>query len=312
MDDKNAVRAITDRLRVKCLSDLEVFPKFVSIETINRCNAACVMCYVNKWSSLRNPVIDDDLFLKITEEIKCYANWIERVELFGRGEPTLDPKLPERVEILKKAGLRRLLISTNATLLSPDLARTLIKNGLDNFDVSLDSMDRATYEKIRLGLNYDIVLSNIHSLIEIRNTLNPEVVIRIRVVIQECNEKEFSSMAKYWSRYLSKQDSFYGKRIFSVNDGERKISDEDIAYYADKPCVSPFSTIYIRFDGRVGLCDADYKSELIEANIKTSTIKEIWNCAYWNNVRSLHVSNKRNELPLCRGCSIWNRTKVVS
>ena len=61
--------------------NLLIFPKYVEIETVNACNARCPMCTINDWE--RNyPVMRDDVFNKISDEIIDNKEFIKRVEVF--------------------------------------------------------------------------------------------------------------------------------------------------------------------------------------------------------------------------------------
>jgi MoaA/NifB/PqqE/SkfB family radical SAM enzyme len=55
----------------------------------------------------------------------------------GLGEPLLHEKFPEMVRLAHRRGLR-MEMTSNATLLTPSLAGSLVEAGLDQFTVSID------------------------------------------------------------------------------------------------------------------------------------------------------------------------------
>lgn len=63
------------------LDELLRFPKYFLIETINVCNARCVMCGID-FDSKKKGIISDELFDKITDEVSQYSDHVEKVMLY--------------------------------------------------------------------------------------------------------------------------------------------------------------------------------------------------------------------------------------
>jgi MoaA/NifB/PqqE/SkfB family radical SAM enzyme len=78
----------------------------------------------------------------------------------GFGEPLYHPEIVEMVSQVKTAGCRVELI-TNGTLLTSQLSRALIDAGLDLLWVSLDGATPESYEDVRLGAEFPLVIKNI-------------------------------------------------------------------------------------------------------------------------------------------------------
>ena len=76
--------------------DLLEFPKYIEVETVNACNARCPMCTINDWE--RNyPVMKDNVWDKISDDIIENKTFIKRVSLYRDGEPLIDKKMPKRI-----------------------------------------------------------------------------------------------------------------------------------------------------------------------------------------------------------------------
>ena len=88
------------------------FPKYIEIETVNACNARCPMCTINDWE--RNyPVMKDDVFNKISDELIEYKKYLKRVSLYRDGEPLIDKKMATRINKFYEAGIKNTSIATN-------------------------------------------------------------------------------------------------------------------------------------------------------------------------------------------------------
>jgi Fe-coproporphyrin III synthase len=102
-----------------------------------RCNLKCVHCYAqaknqffeNELSTAEGKALIDDL-----------AAFGSPVMLFSGGEPLMHPDLPELAEYAVKKGMRA-VISTNGTLITPEMARTLKAIGLSYVGISIDGME---------------------------------------------------------------------------------------------------------------------------------------------------------------------------
>jgi MoaA/NifB/PqqE/SkfB family radical SAM enzyme len=73
---------------------------------------------------------------------------VRRVVLHGIGEPTLNPRLPELVAVVKERGAYA-LFNTNALLLRGRLLSRLIESGLDEVRISVDAATPDTYRRVR-------------------------------------------------------------------------------------------------------------------------------------------------------------------
>jgi len=102
-----------------------------------RCNLKCVHCYAHA----KNIPADNEL---TTEEGKILLDDLAQfgvpVMLFSGGEPLIRKDLPELAAYAVEKGMRA-VISTNGTLITPEMARTLKDIGLSYVGISLDGME---------------------------------------------------------------------------------------------------------------------------------------------------------------------------
>ena len=109
-----------------------------------RCNLHCVHCYSEsrdlayggELSTAEGKALIDDL-----------AGYGSPVLLFSGGEPLMRPDLVELIRHATGRGMRA-VISTNGTLITSDMARTLGGVGLSYVGISIDGL-RATHDRFR-------------------------------------------------------------------------------------------------------------------------------------------------------------------
>ena len=131
----------------KSLKDFSSFPSYIEIETVNACNARCPMCTINDWE--RNyPVMRDDVFNKLSEELIENKKFLKRVSLYRDGEPLIDKKLADRVSKFTDNGILNTSIATNVSLLDEKRSKDLLEAGLGLVIMSIDSLEKDIFEKI--------------------------------------------------------------------------------------------------------------------------------------------------------------------
>jgi len=101
-----------------------------------RCNLKCVHCYAHA----KNIPFDNELSTDQGKElINDLTDFGSPVMLFSGGEPLMRKDLPQLAAYAVEKGMRA-VISTNGTLITPTMARTLKEIGLSYVGISLDGM----------------------------------------------------------------------------------------------------------------------------------------------------------------------------
>jgi radical SAM protein with 4Fe4S-binding SPASM domain len=295
---------ISQRLSLSTFDDYLHFPKYFEIETVRACNSKCIMCTISDWRDY-GIRMTDLLYEKIVEELSCYASWIHTVCLSRDGEPLLDTGIAQKVRMLKRIGIKNVTLTSNALLLTEQKAIELINSGLDDIMLSIDGITKSTYEKIRRGLNYETVIENVSNLLKLRNESGSSMSIRIRFVKMLENEQETDGWLKFWQDKVSSIDRVYVMPMHTWG-GQLRVASYESAQVI--PCVFLFSSLAIHADGSVGQCNVDYNSVAQLGDIQNSSIKEIWGGDRINKLRESHLHGRRLTMPLCRECSVWERT----
>lgn len=151
----------------------------IYIEPTNRCNLKCVTCIRNSW----NEPLGDMEWSTYQALIDGLADFPEAktIAFAGLGEPLLHPELPDMIRLAHERGLRTEMTS-NAMLLTPEMAHRLIDAGLDQFAVSIDGASDDVYENIRPGSSLGQIIKNVTHLYRYRLS-KAEVRVPIRIGI---------------------------------------------------------------------------------------------------------------------------------
>jgi len=151
-----------------------------------RCNLKCVHCYAhakniafdNELSTSEGKILIDDL-----------AEFGVPVILFSGGEPLVRKDLPELADYAVKKGMRA-VISTNGTLITPQIARTLKDIGLSYVGISLDGMEEINDRFRGVKGAFRLALKGIE------NCKKADIKVGLRFTINKSNTGQISEIFK--------------------------------------------------------------------------------------------------------------------
>ncbi|MBF0523088.1 MAG: radical SAM protein [Candidatus Omnitrophica bacterium] len=301
--DKN-IQYIEKRLGAS-LDELKEFPRYFLIETIKGCNARCVMCPLGE-SKRKNGVMDDCLFEKIVNEINEHKEAVRQIGLYLMGEPLLDKGIFKKIKMFRRLDVKDIILASNGSLLNEKNNEELLASGLNRIYISIDGFSKGSYESIRKGLSYDILVENVKSLLKQRDENKSSLRIRLQYILQKENAAEVKQWISFWQQYIKEQDEL--KVIKVTNWGEHvDIHDFDIERRGE-PCVSPFGTMIILYDGTVPLCCADVDGQIALGSVKDSSIKGIWQGKKVQKVREDFLKDSV-DISFCKKCNVWRDDK---
>jgi len=307
------LKSSAEDLGLSSSEDLHYFPKLIAIENISSCNARCLMCPIDELTR-SHKLMRQSVFDKIIEDIKPYASWLERVTLPILGEPLIDKKIEQKIKTLKNIGIKNVHLTSNASLMTENRSISLIESGLDAIDYSIDGASPEVFQEIRKRLHFDECVKNIESFIKVRNELNPNIIIRIRMTVSETNSHEFSQFKEFWTERLGEQDLVYGKLLHNWGNGYDKLNTHkqvDDNTLNNLMCVSPWLILNINSDGRVPLCCVDFNAEEDFGNVANDSIANIGRSDRSRSIREGHGRDGRNSLTQCVGCYAWEPSLEV-
>lgn len=119
------------------------WPLMVKIKLLWDCNLACGMC---DYSRQGRPTLLT--FGLLTRTLADLAELGCRKVHFSGGEPTLRRDLPDLIAYARSLKLR-VTLTTNGTLLTPELCKQLVKARLNSVCVSIDSPVRSVHDHMR-------------------------------------------------------------------------------------------------------------------------------------------------------------------
>jgi sulfatase maturation enzyme AslB (radical SAM superfamily) len=280
------------------------YPKKIQIETFLGCNARCTYCTVHEWKR-EHGAMTDEVFARIVEQLIPIGRHVQAISLYMDGEPLMDRQMERRVKELKSHNLPHIGFATNGALLSESRARDLLEGGLDWLAISFDSLNKESFEKVRLRLKFDTVLQNIKRFFELRNEGGFHTKVILRHVNSVDDPEELVSYKSYWSEYLDEKDIVQSFDVHNWGNGKSPPDQDWLA-----PCSHVFDNMVILRDGTVPLCCIDYDGLNAFGNVMTTPLMEIWNSPRWEEVRQAHRAGRRADIAMCGTCDVPEQVDI--
>jgi GTP 3',8-cyclase len=176
---------------------MSLFDKFgrqitdLRISVTDRCNFRCVYCRSADPDNHmpHHELLEWDEFERLARILVGMG--IRKVRVTG-GEPLVRPGVEDFIARLKAIGVRDLSITTNGHLLAERLD-ALLAAGLDRINISLDSLDRAKFERVTRTKTFDQVMAGIDAAQASR--LRPVKVNA--VLVRGLNDDEVEAFAEF-------------------------------------------------------------------------------------------------------------------
>lgn len=190
---RNAMLNIEEMRQKKAI--LESLPFKVFVEPTQRCDLDCIICSKKRHSSKRDMPME--LFYKIERELFPYAS---EVDFFIGGEPTLAGDFHKMIEVSAKYNFLP-EIFTNAVNTKEETIRLLAESGFF-VNISLESVTKGLYEKIRRGARFENLVKNIERYLHYkRKTGNPRFHIRLACTCSPFNIDDVPRIMKFVKEY---------------------------------------------------------------------------------------------------------------
>jgi MoaA/NifB/PqqE/SkfB family radical SAM enzyme len=169
-------------------------PRIMLVSLTNRCNLKCPMCATREEANCWD----------IPEKFKKYIiKNLPNLELitWQGGEVFLYKGFEELfLEAAKNKYLKQIII-TNGLLLSEHWINLLIKASYLDLTISVDSIEKDTYEKMRLGAKFEVLLNNLMNLKSARQQYKPNITLTMRITVSDENVYSLKKMMDFAKEY---------------------------------------------------------------------------------------------------------------
>lgn len=289
----NRWRLLWAYLRRKTVVD--ALPVEYIVETTAKCNIYCPMCPRETHKQPKEDM-SSEVFDQLVRETGQSA---EHMMLIGLGEPFLDRTIFDRIHACEKHGISS-LISTNGTLLDEEASRRLLKTPIEHITLSMDSMDKETYEFYRKGAKFERVRDNFERFCRMKHESGSKLQVVVQMVRMARNQHETGDFIRHWS-------AIPGVDQVRIKEDETDLMRPDAGHAPSDwkhPCHFLWrGAMYVKHNGDVYPCCQSYMLDgKPMGRIGQQSMPEIFNSPEMQRMRQLHTEGRGGDVDICSRC----------
>lgn len=188
----NYSKKMLDNKKNELLSLIDISlvrPNSIHFSITSRCNLSCRQCDI--WKDQAKEELSTDEIKKVILKLK---RWLGPFLLnFAGGEPFIRKDMIDIIKFCTRNNIRT-SVTTNGVLVDNKLANKILKSGLTNISISLDSLNPIVHDYIR---NKRGTFKKAYNAIQYLNVGKRDLCIVIASVVMEYNVESLPKMAKW-------------------------------------------------------------------------------------------------------------------
>ena len=281
------------------------FPLFIQLDTVQKCNFDCPHCMLSDEEGMKTyfskDTISETQFDQIVDEASLYS--CPSISLQGTNEPLLSKDLDLQIKKVRDSGFIDIMINSNASPLTEKRARSLLEAGLTRLRFSVDAATEETFNKVRVGGDFNKVRNNIIRFMDIRKELDLDLpVVGVSFCVLAENHHEQEEFVSYWSdkvdyisvqRFTAPTPDLKWERFYP--EGANDVPFDEFK------CPQPFQRLVIR-NKDITPCCTWFSRELSLGEVGKVSLHEAWHSEKMQQLRELHVRGEWYNNPTCKKC----------
>jgi len=185
---------------IKRFPRLAPYPRYIEMEVITVCNRKCILCEHTYWNE-ENRHLSFEEFKHIVDQFPK-LKW---TNLTGEGSAFLNRDYIKMIRYLKEKDIPVYLVD-HLDSIDKETARELVEIGVDGIYVSIDGATKETYEKIKVGCNFDRMVQNLNYFLELKKEMkSPIPVFCFRLVVNTLNVHEMPQFIELVSSFGNRE-----------------------------------------------------------------------------------------------------------
>ncbi|MAF42555.1 MAG: hypothetical protein CMI54_00105 [Parcubacteria group bacterium] len=185
-------------------------PVLLEVDPSNACNHGCYFCissYIHLPESKDLETYDRSLMSRDMLMSLCQDSIdmnVRAINWTGGGEPTLNRHLKDAIEFIGTNSDIQMGMFTNGTLIDKHDMYDILVDNMTWVRFSIDAGTKETYNSIRRvrpGHNWDVMVSNLQTLINVNNSKGRKISIGVGFVVTPDTYKEVVDFATFFSKF---------------------------------------------------------------------------------------------------------------
>ena len=313
------IKKITERIDgITCVGEryacvVPPAPRSVKVELTGRCNYRCGFCALRTRAVQPKGDMDLAFFKRITREM--HDAGVEEIGCFYLGESCTAPGLlVDAISWVKAVGFPYCFLTTNGSLMTPELAGRCMAAGLDSMKFSVNAADAGQFVEV-MGVKaelFEAALNNLRMARETRDEGGYECGIYASSIRYD-GEQQGRMEALIRERVAPWVDEHYWLPLYSMGSlatqREAELGYRPTAGNQGRvgrlreplPCWSAFTEGHVTSDGILSACCFDADSRWGMGDLKKQGFMEAWHSPRFQELRAAHLGRDVSGT-ICEAC----------
>jgi len=315
------------------------YPQQLEVEVTTACNLRCTICEHTYWTEKpRNMSFEQ--FKSIIDQFPK-VRW---VGMTGIGSGFLNPDYLKMLRYLKTEKRCFVEFFDHFYLLKEHISRELVEMGMNKIFVSLESASKESYNKIRVGSDFDQVCDNIRALAQVKREMkSPIPELWFHFIINKYNademedyvdlvadlvkeERRLSAPIIYWTKMIpfdEVEELRFAPSRERMVDIEQKCRDrgifavmnENVLCDKSMALCTKWNEPFVLVSGHIQPCcalneanDRAYQEKNALMNVLESDFRGWWKSSkkteFLNNLKTGTIN------PVCKNCHIFKHPEA--
>ena len=289
------------------------YPIAISIEPTTSCNLRCPEC-PSGLRSFSRPIgmLAPELNKSIIDQLGKELTYIT---YYFQGEPYLNKDFLSMVDYASKQNIYT-ATSSNGHYLDDDNCKETIESGLKRLIISVDGTRQSSYEKYRIGGNFNKVIEGTKNIVHWKKKLKSKTPFIIwQFIVFGHNEHEVDDIQKLAKEIGVDHLSIKTAQIYNFESGSDLLpKNPKYSRYIKKGlsykikngllshCWRMWHACVITWDGKIVPCCFDKDGTYQLGGLNNHLFKSIWKGVEYSLFRRLILKSRRN-IDICQNCS---------
>ena len=318
------------------------FPRQLELEINTECSKKCIHCEHTWWSDESQPH-QRMSYEQVIRILKQFPN-LRWVSLVGEGSSFEHPDMLRFIKYVKSRETMCYMVDHMSDW-TDETIKAAVENDLDGISISLDAGTKETYERLKIGCNFDDVKRNIKKLIsEKKRRKSPIPEMMFTFIAMKRNVHEIPDYVDLIANLGTRKGFGAGSRVgvvrllafkqilhLQIDDIPTEIIDEaqrrakrhnlfinftgtNVREDLPEPtCCMAWMEPYIFMGGYISQCCAvfisnnrDFIRKYSLGNVFAKDFKEHWEAKPYRTLRYL-INKPDQPIPIqCAGCRVFN------
>jgi hypothetical protein len=251
----------------------------------------------------RRGPLDVGLLDRLFEELAHLDDSL--IVLGGFGDPLRHPQFDAIVKEARRKGVFGIAVRTSGLDLDAARIDALLEANVDAVSILLDAHSPDVYKAVHGFDGYAQAVANIDALMRAQAARRQPCPFLVPEMIK--TRQTLGQMEAFYDEWIRRTGAAVIVGPAAYGGPFAHLAVMNMAPPRRFPCARLWSRVMVLADGRVTVCDQDFRGEHAIGRLQDSSLGDLWTGDAMSGLRRGHRAGDYIGMSLCPGCKEWHR-----